>query len=199
MKVIKKYKTISILTFLIIVIVTLGVLYKKIDFENKEDLKTTVKLTPTTPPDPFLYADKLNIPSSYMGYTFIKLSSESAVLGSKAVMYSNKLIDLEGDEWLVKKNEVSENEFTKFKEDFKTFAESQLFKLGWETKEYVGGKELMPVIKNSALSNTWGFVKVYKREYQVLLLRAEKDKSTCPCNVQFRVFLSGIGKLDSLR
>ncbi|MEK7160142.1 MAG: hypothetical protein AAB702_01540 [Patescibacteria group bacterium] len=199
MEVIKKYKTISILTFLIILTAVFGIFYKQTNlFENKEISKTTANLIPTPTPDPFLYVDKLNLPSSYMGYTFTKLASGSATLGKGGVLYSDKSFDLTGTEWIVKKDNVSEEEFQKFKKDFKTFAEIQLFKLDWKTKAEVNGKELTPAVKNTFLSNTWGYIKVSEGKYQALLLKSQKNKTNCPCNIEFRVFLSNIDELDNL-
>ena len=166
--------------------------------ENNKNQKPLSVLTPTPKPDPFLHAEKLNLPSSYMGYTFTKLASKSATLGKNAVSYLGKQLNITGTEWLVKKDEVPESEFTKFKKDFKTFAELQLFKQDWKTKEEVNGKELKPRVGKSILSDEWGYIKVSDGKYQVLLLKSEKNKTVCPCNIEFRVFLSNVGNIDSL-
>lgn len=198
MEKIKKYKTISILIILIIFTALFGLYIKSLGSLSKQNPQSP-SVTPTKAPDAFLHAESLNLPSSYMEYTFTKLASKSATLGKEGVLYSNKSFDLTGTEWLVKKDNVSEEEFQKFKKDFKTFAEFQLFKLSWSEKSQYNKKELKPRVGKSILSDEWGYIKVSDGKYQVLLLKSEKSRATCPCNIQFRVFLSNTEDLGKFK
>ncbi len=157
-------------------------------------VKTQVSITPSlTPiPDPFIHAESFSIPSSYMGYVVSKVAT--ADLGRAILKYGSKNIDLEGSEWVIKKNGVSDFEYLSVKPYINNFVQEQVVKKGWLTKTSVGGQELIPNLSKSDLSQ--GYVEVYNGKVQVAVLQGGKDNLG---NVNLKLFLSNIYDLATLQ
>ena len=197
MEIIRKYKIQFLLIVLIILVLILGLTIKNLGNFYVLNNGGEALLTLTPKPDPFLHAESLNLPSSYMGYTFTKLASESGALGKNALYLGNKGYNLEGTEWVVKKNNVSDAEAAQFGKDFTSFAEVQLSRLGWVKEGEHKGAKVAPVAANGPTGSVWGYLKTDNGKIQVMILKSDKGKPTCPCNIEFRVFLSNVENLDS--
>ena len=190
MEIIKTYKTISILVSLIVAFGIITVFVKAFDIGGN---KTTpqVKITPTPTPvlNPFINPEILNIPSSYMGYVVTKVPEGEASLGKNALVYKNKIISLEGTEWVVRKSKVSDFEYMQVKAYIDSLIQQQVVKLGWKSKGEINGSLLAFNAPNV------GFVQVAQEHMQALIVKENKDASG---SVEIRIFLSKIKDLSGL-
>lgn len=199
MRKIKQYKTITILIALSVVLMVVGTYIKTFKSpENNKNQKSLSVLTPTPTPDPFLHAESFNLPPSYMGYTFSKLTPDKNTLGKTALYYDNKPIGLEGTEWVVTKNNLSDKEYASSIKDFETFTNIQLQKLDWVTEKTIDGHKFSVLSASDPTSNVSGYLKIMNGKIQVILLQTQRDKLQCPCNLEFRIFLSNVYNLQDL-
>jgi len=195
MEIVKKYKTISILVFLIIVFGILSVFVKVFDIggikTNPEvQVKISVTGTPTpAPADPFIHPESFNIPSSYMGYSVTKVSNGD--LSKSALKYGNKIVDLSGTQWVIKKSNVSDVEYGQVKSLIDTYIQGQIVNKGWKKTLKVNGLEMTPNIPSSN-NLASGYVQVSGGKFQAAILEDNGDKSG---NVEFKLFLSNIANL----
>src|ERR1035437_3001554 len=162
MNLIRQYQTISLLILLIISLSILSVLVKMFNPQSlisSSVVQTQASITPSpTPiPDPLIHAETFNIPPSYMGYVVSKVATPD--LGRAILKYGSKNINLEGSEWTIKKNGVSDFEYSQVKPYINNFVQDQVVKKGWLTKTSVGGQELIPNVSKSDLSQ--GYVEAY--------------------------------------
>lgn len=198
MEIVKKYKTISILVFLIIVFGILSVFVKVFDIggikTNPEvQVKISVTVTPTPAPvDPFIHAESFNIPSSYMGYSVTKVSNGG--LGKSALKYGSRSADLSGTEWVIKKSSVLEIEYTQIKSVIDSTIQGQLVNKGWKKTLTVNGQKLAPNIPGSN-NLASGYLQVSGGKLQEVILEGNRDTSG---NVLFKLFLSNVTDLKNL-
>ena len=196
MNLIKQYKTISLL---ILLIVALSILSMFVKMFNPQSLisnstvqtQSSISPSPTPIPDPFIHPESFNIPSSYMGYVVSKVANPD--LGKAILKYGDKNVDLLGSEWIIKKNGVSDFEYSQVKPYINNAVQGQLVKQGWTAKTAVDGKTLSPNLSNSDLNQ--GYVEVYNGKVQVAILEGGKDASG---NVEFKLFLSKVYGLGDL-
>lgn len=198
METIKKYKLILVLITLIIVIGVFGYYIKGLmNFSTENpNFFQHLSITPTPTPDSFIHAEKLNLPSSYMGYTFTKVTQGKNVLGKLALYYNNNGIDLKGAEWVVEKNNLSDKEYMASIKDFETLINTQLQKFGWVTEITVDGHKFAVLSAGGSTGNVYGYLKIIDRKVQVVLLQIKKDKIQCPCSLEFRIFISNVSELS---
>ena len=195
METVKKYKTISILVGLIIIFGFLAVFVKVFDIggiKTSPETKISVSPMPTPNLDPFIHPENLNIPLSYGGYSITKTTQED--LGKSALKYGNKNIDLSGTEWIVKKSNVSDIEYTQIKSLIDAYIQGQIVNKGWKKNAVVNGQGMMPKIP-STNDLDLGYVVVSAGKFQIAILEGNKDKSG---TVQFKLFLSNIANLKDL-
>jgi hypothetical protein len=193
MEIIKRYKTISILVALIIVFGTLAIFVKVFDVSRaKTNSEIKVSVTPIPTPEPFIHPESINIPSSYMGYAVTKTAQGD--LSKSALIYGRRYVDLSGVEWIIKKNKVSDIEYSQIKPVLDSYVQGQLGKQGWASSATVNGQTITPNLpKMVDLSE--GFIKVYKGQIQELILVGSKDTLG---NVQLKLFVSKIYNLKDL-
>jgi hypothetical protein len=194
MQVIRQYKTISILLFLLVVFGILTVFVKVFDIggiKNNTDVKISATPTPTIL-DPFIHPKDFNIPSSYMGYSVTKLVQ--ADLGKAALQYGSKSADLTGTELVIKKSKVSDIEYGQMKNLLDSYIQGQLVNKGWKKTFEVNGQKITPNIAgvNDLAS---GFVQISGGKLQEVILEGNRDASG---SVQLKLFLSSIYDLKSL-
>lgn len=103
-----------------------------------------------------------------------------------------------GTEWVVKKSNVSEAEFKGFSKNFVNFAKTKLAELNFTNKAEYKDRPILILTKDSKGGNMPGYLKLSNGRIQVVLLSADKKGASCPCNVEFRVFLSNIENLSAL-
>jgi len=198
MEIIRKYKTISILVGLIIVFGILTILIKGFNIGGvKTSPEIKISTVPTPIPEPFIYPENINIPSSYMGYAVTK--SLEGDLGKAALKYGKNTVDLAGSEWIIKKSKVSEIEYSQIKPLLNSSVLGQLGKQGWAATAVVNAsgtqsaQMLTPNLPKAGISE--GYVKVYGGEMQEVILSGSRDSLG---NVQFKFFVSKITALKDL-
>jgi hypothetical protein len=196
MSLIKQYRTIVLLITLIVLLLIISVFVKRFNPQSLisssvVQTQPSVSPSPTPTPDPFIHPENFNIPSSYMGYIVSKVATPD--LGRAILKYGSKNINLEGSEWTIKKNGVSDFEYLSVKPYINNFVQDQVVKKGWLAKTSVGGQELVPNLSKSDLSQ--GYVEVHNGKVQVVVLQGGKDASG---NVQFKLFLSNIYNIINL-
>ena len=197
MNLIKQYKTISVLVLLIIALSILSVFVKMFNPQSLVSdsvvrAQPSISPSPTPIQDPFVHPESFNIPSSYMGYVVSKVAVPD--LGKAILKYGDKNVDLLGSEWIIKKNGVSDFEYSQVKPYINNAVQGQLVKQGWTAKATVDGKTLSPNLFNSDLNQ--GYTEVYNGKVQVVILEGGKDASG---NVEFKLFLSNIYDLATLQ
>lgn len=193
METIKRYKTISILVGLIVVFGILTVFVKVFDIGGvKTNSNLKISATPTPVSDPFIHPESFNIPSSYMGYIVTK--STQGDLGKSALKYGIRNVDLTGTRWSIKKNKVSDVEYTQIKSLIDATVQGQLVNKGWKKTLKVNGQELTPIFSSSN-SLASGYVVISGEKFQELVVEGGKDSSG---NFQLKLFLSKIYNLKDL-
>lgn len=197
MKLIKQYRTISLLVLLIIALSILSVFVKMFNpqslvSDSVVKAQPSISPSPTPIQDPFVHPESFNIPSSYMGYVVSKVAVPD--LGKAILKYGDKNVDLLGSEWIIKKNGVSDFEYISVKPYINNFVQDQVVKKGWLVKTSVGGQELVPNLSKFDLSQ--GYVVVSNGKVQVAVLQGGKDNLG---NVEFKLLLSNIYDLATLQ
>jgi hypothetical protein len=201
METIKKYKTISMLIFLIIVFGILAVFVKLMDIggiKTASNVQSSISVTPTPIQDPFIHPETFNIPSSYMGYVVAKMAQ--ADLGKAILKYGNKAVDLAGSEWVISKSKVSDFEYGQIKPYLNSYVQQQLGNKGWAPTASVSASGtqsaqlLSPNLPKGDLSQ--GYIQVEGGKVQEVVLSGGKDSLG---NVEFKLFLSNIYNTKDLR
>jgi hypothetical protein len=196
MEIVKKYKTISVLIFLIIVFGILSVFVKVFDIggsKTNPQIQATAALSPTPAiADAFIHPESFNIPSSYMGYNIAKVPNGD--LGKDALKYGTKSATLKGTEWDVKKSNVSDIEYNQIKSMIDSLILGQITNKGWKKTVTNNGQEMTPNISSSN-DLASGFVQVSGGKFQTVIFEGNRDSSG---NVLFKLFLSNVTDLKNL-
>lgn len=150
------------------------------------------------------------IPSLYpeLAWAFSKGSKTQA--SDYRIYYSSQKLDgnisLLGKEWVATKQNISEEELLKLESDFRNYYDRKLHKFGWNLDIKTNGFLLQTTNAGGPRGNIWGYVKGGKGLVWAFILQTTRTSMTgipppslgCPCNMEFRVFVSDALLLDNV-
>lgn len=208
MEIIKKYKTISILITLVIVIGVFGFYIKGFRSSSKQNYQHKLSITSTKAPDAFLHAESFNLPSSFMGFSVSKIESDSSI-ETNALYYDYNSIPLSLSAWIARREDVGGEEYRKLSDLVRKFLDSEFINKSWSPEIIVYGKPLQPLTADGPGGRIWGYIKKENNKFQVVLIQemnssqkgqpVSNPTQDCPCNLEFRVFLSNIEDLGKFK
>lgn len=118
-----------------------------------------------------------------------------------------------GDEWVTRINVSTYEEMWSKVDAFREYFRSELSKRGWAWRVNVRGFELTGAAADEpcGMSSTWGYIKVQNERLRTIILDyssfvygperigdewAPCRRKDCPCEIEFRIFISKIISLD---
>lgn len=203
-----KYRFLISLFFALLILIPASFYLKSLLSNTSKQNSPTASSLSTLPQlkeSEFIDPNNLNIPSSFMGFSLTKISSENVVLGKPAFYYSNKAknifaegVDLKGEEWLAEKYGVSDAEFSSYVTSISKLFNDKFNNLEWDSEQTINGYRIQPISAGSGEGSVNGYLKINTGKIQVVLLGYRKDTPTCPCKLQFRIFVSKVSELSTL-
>ena len=203
-----KYRFLIFLFFALLILIPVSFYLKSlISNVSKQNFPAASALltSPQLKESEFIDPNSLNIHSSFMGFSLTKESSENVVLGKPAFYYSNKAknlfeegVDLKGDEWLAEKDGVSDTEFSSYVVSIAKLFNDKFKNLGWDSEQAVNGYKFQSISAGGGGGSINGYLKINNGKIQVVLLAYRKNTPTCPCELQFRIFVSNVSELNTL-
>ncbi len=154
----------------------------------------------------FINPNKLNIPSGFMGFSVSKAESDSSIETS-ALYYDYDYIPLSLSAWALRRENIGGEEYSRLSDLVGKFLDSEFTNKGWSPEIIVYGKSLQPLTADGPGGRIWGYIKKEDNRFQVVLIQeintsqkgqpVSNPTQDCPCNIEFRVFLSDVEDLDS--
>lgn len=157
-----------------------------------------------------------NLPEFYSKVFWEKIPFDQQSDFGKYAIYlylGNIIIDppeLCGQEWVARVGASTIEESNQIEDSFYQYYSSEFLKRGWNWKINVRGFEINGAAADGPTGGIWGYLKATKNELRTVVLsrdfsgqrKAVPDDDffefNCPCETEFRIFVSDIVSLDEL-
>lgn len=118
-----------------------------------------------------------------------------------SMIYSNNeplSVPISGKEYVATKKNLSTQDESTLYNNFKNFYDQQLTTTGWEQQIKYSNQQLTTIVADGITGNMWGYLKISNGTLGIFVLSrnitflvgTSIEPPSCPCNVEYRVFIS---------